>query len=131
MLRYPWVDARAALVALAADRPDQEAVQMSYVNPETGQAAQNILGFYALMLRPGQTLRLPARSPAMVFHQIEGRAEARIEDSTFTLDEADTCCAPGYTAVTLRNLSAEQPAFLFIADETPLHQKLGVFENRG
>ena len=131
MLRYPWVDARAALVALAADRPDQEAVQVSYVNPETGQAAQNILGFYALMLRPGQTLRLPARSPAMVFHQIEGRAEARIEDSTFTLNEADTCCAPGYTAVTLRNLSAEQPAFLFIADETPLHQKLGVFENRG
>lgn len=131
MLRYPWVDARAALVALAADRPNQEAVQVSYVNPETGQAAQNILGFYALMLRPGQTLRLPARSPAMVFHQIEGRAEARIEDSTFTLNEADTCCAPGYTAVTLRNLSAEQPAFLFIADETPLHQKLGVFENRG
>jgi len=131
MLRYPWVDARAALVALAADRPDQEAVQVSYVNPETGQDAQNILGFYALMLRPGQTLRLPARSPAMVFHQIEGRAEARIEDSTFTLDEADTCCAPGYTAVTLRNLSSEQPAFLFIADETPLHQKLGVFENRG
>jgi len=131
MLRYPWVDARAALVALAADRPDQEAVQVSYVNPETGQDAQNILGFYALMLRPGQTLRLPARSPAMVFHQIEGRAEARIEDSTFTLNEADTCCAPGYTAVTLRNLSSEQPAFLFIADETPLHQKLGVFENRG
>lgn len=131
MLRYPWVDARAALVALAADRPDQEAVQVSYVNPETGQDAQNILGFYALMLRPGQTLRLPARSPAMVFHQIEGRAEARIEDSTFALDEADTCCAPGYTAVTLRNLSSEQPAFLFIADETPLHQKLGVFENRG
>jgi len=131
MLRYPWVDARAALVALAADRPEQEAVQVSYVNPETGQDAQNILGFYALMLRPGQTLRLPARSPAMVFHQIEGRAEARIEDSTFTLNEADTCCAPGYTAVTLRNLSSEQPAFLFIADETPLHQKLGVFENRG
>ncbi len=131
MLRYPWVDARAALVALAADRPEQEAVQVSYVNPETGQDAQNILGFYALMLRPGQTLRLPARSPAMVFHQIEGRAEARIEDSTFTLDEADTCCAPGYTAVTLRNLSSERPAFLFIADETPLHQKLGVFENRG
>jgi gentisate 1,2-dioxygenase len=23
------------------------------------------------------------------------------------------------------------PAFLFIADETPLHRKLGVFENRG
>jgi gentisate 1,2-dioxygenase len=30
-----------------------------------------------------------------------------------------------------RNLSASEPAFIFIADETPLHQKPGVFDNRG
>ena len=34
-------------------------------------------------------------------------------------------------AVTLRNLCADAPAFPFIADESPLHRKLGVFENRG
>ncbi len=134
MLRYPWVDARAALLALAEDQPALDAVQITYVNPETGEDAENILGFYALMLRPGQTLRLPARSPAVVFHQIEGRAEVYIETQpqaqTFTLEEADTCCAPGYTAVTLRNLSADQPAFLFLADESPLHRKLGVYEER-
>lgn len=130
MLRYPWAEARAALVALAADRPDQDAVQVSYVNPETGGEVQNILGFYALMLRPGQTLRLPARSPASVFHLIEGGAEAEIDTDRFTLAEADTCCAPGYTAVTLRNRHADRPAFLFLADETPLHKKLGVFETR-
>lgn len=131
MLRYPWVEAKAALQSLADDQPGLEAVQITYVNPETGDDAQNILGFYALMLRPGQTLRLPVRSPAVVFHQIEGRAEARIADATFTLNEADTCCAPGYTEVTLRNLSTDQPAFFFMADESPLHRKLGVFENRG
>jgi gentisate 1,2-dioxygenase len=131
MLRYPWADARAALLALAADRPPLEAVQLTYANPETGADAQNILGYYALMLRPGQTLRIPARSPAMVFHQVEGRARVDIADQVFTLESADTCCAPGYTAVTLHNLSAGQPAFLFIADESPLHRKLGVFETRG
>ena len=130
MLRYPWAEARAALESLAADQAELEAVQLTYANPETGGHAENILGFYALMLRPGQTLRLPARSPAMVFHVIEGGAQVQIEDQAFTLDTADTCCAPGYTAVTLNNPSAK-PAFLFIADETPLHQKLGVFENRG
>ena len=57
MLRYPWVEARAALEALAADQPGVAAVQVTYVNPETGGDAQNILGYYALMLRPGQTLR--------------------------------------------------------------------------
>ena len=131
MLRYPWLEARAALLVLAEDRPAQQAVQLTYANPETGGHAENILGFYALMLRPGQTLQLPVRSPAMVFHVIEGAAQVEIEEQQFTLAEADTCCAPGYTPVTLRNASASQPAFIFIADETPLHQKLGVFEVRG
>ncbi|OGB08618.1 MAG: cupin [Burkholderiales bacterium RIFCSPHIGHO2_12_FULL_69_20] len=130
MLRYPWAQARAALEALAADRPDLGAVQITYVNPETGGDAQNILGFYALMLRPGQTLQLPARSPASVFHLIEGAVEVAIEAQRFTLAEADTCCAPGYTPITLRNGSATAPSFVFIADEAPLHRKLGVYEVR-
>lgn len=131
MLRYAWTDAKAALQAMSVDNPAQESIQVTYVNPETGEDAENILGFYAMMLRPGQTLRLPARSPAQVFHVIEGSMQAQIVDNTFTLVEADTCCAPGYEAVTLKNLSADKPAFLFIADESPLHRKLGVYENRG
>jgi gentisate 1,2-dioxygenase len=131
MLRYPWVEARAALLALAENQPDLPSVQITYTNPETGGDAQNILGFYAQMLRPGQSLRLPARSPAMVFHLIEGAAEVQIDEQRFTLAEADTCCSPGYTAVTLTNRSADTPSFLFIADESPLHKKLGVYENRG
>jgi gentisate 1,2-dioxygenase len=54
----------------------------------------------------------------------------QVEDQCFSLADADTCCAPGYSAVTLANRSATAPAFLFIADETPLHRKLGVFEIR-
>jgi gentisate 1,2-dioxygenase len=131
MLRYPWAEARAALLALAENQTDLATVQVTYVNPETGHDAQNILGYYAQMLRPGQTLKLPVRSPAMVFHLIEGAAEVNVEDQKFTLAEADTCCAPGYAAITLRNDSRTEPAILFIADETPLHRKLGVFENRG
>ena len=130
MLRYPWADARAALESLAADQPGLDAVQLTYANPETGGHAENILGFYALMLRPGQTLKLPVRSPASVFHVIEGSAAVQVEDQRFALAEADTCCAPGWCAVTLANASPDTPAFLFIADETPLHQKLGVFETR-
>ena len=57
--------------------------------------------------------------------------EVLVEDQRFMLSEADTCCAPGYTETRLRNRSVDAPAFLFIADETPLHRKLGVFENRG
>lgn len=131
MLRYPWADTRAALLALAEDEPSQACVQITYVNPQTGGDAENILGFYALMLRPGQSLRLPARSPAQVFHVIEGQIEASIVDKTFRLGEADTCCAPGYEVVMLKNLRTDQPSFVFVADESPLHRKLGVYENRG
>ena len=131
MLRYPWQEARAALLALAEDQPALDAVQLAYVNPETAGPALNVLGFGALMLRPGQTLRLPARSPASVFHLIEGAATMQVEAQTFALATADTACAPGYTAVTLKNASGSAPAFVFIADETPLHQKLGVYEVRG
>lgn len=130
MLRYPWAAARAALESLADDRPDLESIQVTYANPETGADAENILGFYALMLRPGQRLVLPARSPAIVLHLIEGGATAQIEQDRFDLAEADTCCAPGYTPVTLVNTSNDRPAFFFIADEAPLHRKLGVYETR-
>ncbi|MFM2119513.1 MAG: hypothetical protein RL722_981 [Pseudomonadota bacterium] len=131
LLRYPWADTRAALLGLAADQPAQEAVQVTYINPETGLDAENVLGFHALMLRPGQTLTLPARSPAMVFHLIEGGVDVAVEGQAYTLAEADTCCVPGYVPVTLANRRAEAPSFVFIADESPLHHKLGVYEVRG
>ncbi len=131
MLRYPWVDVRRALESLAQAQPDTECVQVRYVNPETGADCQNVLGYSALMLRPGQALRLPARSPAAVFHLIEGAADVQVGTQGFSLAEADTCCAPGFTPALLTNRSARAPAFVFIADETPLHRKLGVLETRG
>ena len=131
MLRYPWADVRAALLTMAASQSALEAVQVAYVNPETGADALKILGFSALMLRPSETLKLPVRSCASVFHQIEGAATVQIASTHFALGEADTCCAPGYTAITLCNPSASAPAFVFVADDAPLQKKLGVFEVRG
>jgi gentisate 1,2-dioxygenase len=63
-------------------------VQVTYANPETGTDAQNILGYYAMMLRPGQALTLPQRSPAMVFHLIEGAAGVQVDTEKFSLSEA-------------------------------------------
>ncbi|WP_077036391.1 cupin domain-containing protein [Pelomonas sp. KK5] len=130
MLRYRWADTRAALEALAARRAGGEPLMVRYVNPETGADAQAILGYGALMLRPGEVLDLPARSPAAVYHLIEGAAELSAGAQRHALAEADTSAVPGYTPVRLANPSPDRPAFLFIADETPLHRKLGVYEER-
>ncbi len=132
ILRFAWTDVKAALINLAHDAAQVECVQVTYINALNGHDAENILGYYALMLRPGQTLRMPARSPACVFHVIEGQGmELRFEDKVFVLKDADTACVPGYGAVTLKNLSAEQACFVFMTDESPLHRKLGVYENWG
>lgn len=130
VLRYPWSEARAALLALADELGADETAQLEYVNPETGAQAQNILGFYALLLRPAQTLRLPVRSPACVFHLVEGAAEVRVAAQSFVLAEADTCIAPGFSEVVLHNRASDRSAFLFLADEAPLQRKLGVYESR-
>jgi gentisate 1,2-dioxygenase len=129
MYRYPWTHVRQTLENMAQVQPQVEMVSVTYVNPETGDDAENILGFYAMMLRPNQTIQLPVRSPSIVFHVIEGACDIQVETTNYPLQQADTCCAPGYTPVTLKN-TLNQPTFLFMTDETPLHRKLGVFENR-
>ena len=58
-------------------------------------------------------------------------ATATVDDALRCSRGCDTCCAPGYTEVTLRNTAPDAPSFLFLADESPLHRKLGVYENRG
>ena len=82
------------------------------------------------MLRPDQTLRMPARSPTMTFHLIEGGATVQIGARQLTLAVADTCCAPGYTAATLTNLPASTLVFLFLADKSTLQRRLSVYEIR-
>ena len=131
VLRFAWSDVKEALNHLANDAANVECVQVTYINALNGQDVENILGYYALMLRPGQTLRLPARSPACVFHVIEGGFELKTDDKVFTLNEADTACVPGYGAVVLKNLNATHPCYVFMTDESPLHRKLGVYENWG
>ena len=79
----------------------------------------------------GAGMGLPVRSPACVFHLIEGAAEVRVAAQRFTLAEADTCIAPGFSEVVLHNPAADRSAFLFLADESPLQRKLGVYESRG
>ncbi len=130
LLRYPWAQTRAALLALAQELPADAAARLDYVNPATGESAQNILGYQALMLRPGQVLALPPRSPAAVFHLVDGAVQLALPGQRFELAAADTACVPGYTACRLANASRSQPAFLFMADESPLHRKLGLYEER-
>ena len=86
--------------------------------------------FFTLLLVVGNTMAQSVRErvPELAVLKTLGFSDGSVLG--FVLAEADTCCAPGYTTLSLRNRSADTPAFLFIADEAPLHRKLGVFESR-
>jgi gentisate 1,2-dioxygenase len=131
-LRYPWSKTRACLVEMAADHSDG-LLSISYVNPETGRSIFPSIGFGAIMLRPGETQTLPKRTTPVIFHVLEGEGSMAVEGHPSSdgdpqgFVEKDTLSAPGYTDITLKNLSSSEPLFIMTADESPLHEYLGIF----
>jgi gentisate 1,2-dioxygenase len=128
MLRFPWSRVREALLDLASVTAAADAVHLAYVNPETGRECMPTLGFSALMLRPGEELRMRRRSASAVLHVVDGSASAFVDDSRHALEPADTLACPTHAEVVLANASASHPAFLFMVDDAPLQRKLGFFE---
>ncbi len=128
LLRFPWRDVRESLEALASVTPRNEMVHLAYVNPETGQECLPILGFSAMMLRPGETARPVRRSASAVLHAIEGSGETEIDGVTLAWGEADTMAVPTHAEVTIANASSKVPAFLFMVDDAPMQRKLGYYE---
>jgi gentisate 1,2-dioxygenase len=130
LLRYEWRRTREALQAFASRCKPGEPVQLAYVNPETGGDCLNTLAFSALLLRPREEVTLPRDSAARVFHSVEGSGDAQVNDTAIAFEHADTFCAPGLASVRLANRSQKAPAYLVMADESPLQRKLGVYEQR-
>jgi gentisate 1,2-dioxygenase len=128
LLRFPWHEVRQTLTGLAGVTPKGEPVHVAYVNPETGRECMATLGFSALMLRPGEELRLRRRSPSAVFHVVEGSGTATVDGQAMAFGESDTFAAPTHAEIRLANASGKTPAFVFIVDDAPLHRKLGFYE---
>jgi len=128
LLRYPWKEVREALTALAGVTPKGELVQLAYVNPETGRECMPVLGFSAIMLRPGETIATPRRSASAVLHVVEGEGEAEVDGVTLNFSDSDTLAIPTYAKVLLANRKTKSPAFLFQIDDAPLQRKCGFYE---
>jgi len=128
LMRYPWREVQDALEALAQVTPRRELVQLAYVNPETGRECMPVLGFSAIMLRPGETIAVPRRSASAVVHVIQGEGEAEVDGATLGFADSDTVAVPTYAKVLLANRSSKAPTFLFQIDDAPLQRKCGFYE---
>ncbi len=127
LIRYPWRDVREALVAMSGVVDRNSMVQLAYINPETGAECMPILGFSAMMLRPGETARPIRRSSSAVLHCIEGQGEALIDGETIRFAESDTFATPTHAEIEILNRTSK-PAFLFQVDDAPMQRKLGFYE---
>tara|TARA_R110001599_G_scaffold183999_1_gene377450 strand:+ start:1879 stop:2922 length:1044 start_codon:yes stop_codon:yes gene_type:complete len=130
MRRYPWTDTRDALMALSKQLDREKPVHLAYINPLTGEECLPFLGFSALMLRPGESLRLPRRSCSQVLHVVEGSGVIDVNGSSYSWEQADVTAAPAHARITLQNSSSTHPAFLFLVDDAPLHRKLKIYMER-
>jgi gentisate 1,2-dioxygenase len=128
LLRYPWADVRQALEAMSVEAGRNEAVQLAYVNPETGRECMPVLGFSAIMLRPGEELAPPRCSASTGFLAVGGNGQAEIDGVTVTWEEDDVFVAPTHARICLRNGSSKKPAFLIQIDDAPMQRKLGFYE---
>jgi gentisate 1,2-dioxygenase len=128
MLRFPWREARSALVDLAAATPKGAAVHLAYVNPLTGAECLPTLGCSALMLRPGEERTLVRRSASAVLHAIEGYGAIDVDGSAFEWQEHDVVAVPTHAHVRVQNRSARAPAFVFVIDDAPLQRKLEIYQ---
>jgi gentisate 1,2-dioxygenase len=126
--RFPWKETRAALLDLATVTDSGEIVQLAYVNPETGLECLPVLGFSAIMLRPGEAIRPARRSASAVLHVVEGAGQARIDGVTLDWSGQDTIAVPTHARVEIVNRSTKTPSFLFQVDDAPMQRKLGFFE---
>jgi gentisate 1,2-dioxygenase len=126
MMRYPWARVEAALREMAR-YGGAEAVELDYVNPETGEPVLPTLGFTALMIRPGETVAPPLRSSSAVFHAIRGSGVTRVDGKEHRWGPKDTFSAPVFSRIEHR---AEDEAFLIRVHDGPLQEKLGFYEER-
>ncbi len=128
MMRFPWARTEAALRHLA-EHNGGEAIELDYVNPETGQSCLPTMGFTAMMLRAGETRRPPQRSASAVYHVVSGRGSTMINGATHHWGPKDTFSAPVFAAIEHTSAS-DSPAFLVRIHDTPLQEKLGYYEER-
>jgi len=127
MMRFPWDRTEAALRELAVYGGD-DAVEVDFVNPETGESAMPVMGFTALMIRPGETVKPPLRSSSAIFHVIKGTGKTNIDGDTMNWTNKDTFSVPVFSKI--EHSAGDEPAFLIYAHDTPLQEKLGYYEER-
>lgn len=127
LLRFPWDATESALREMAA-YAGREIVALDYVNPETGDDPFPTIGFTAMMLRAGESVRPQVKSSSAIFHVVSGQGESIVNGKAFRWSEKDTFTAPVFAEVEHRAIEGE--AFVIEVHDRPMQRRLGYYEER-
>lgn len=130
ILRFPWRATRDALLRLRGALEPGEAVELDYINPETGESCLPIMGFTAMLLPPGRARLSPLRSSSALFHVVEGTGRSRVDGASFAWEPGDTFSAASFARIEHEAAKGDKPAFLIRIDDEPMQRKLGFFAER-
>lgn len=127
MMRFPWKRTEQALREYAR-HGDNGIVELDYINPETGASCLPTLGFTAMMLRQGKSVKPVRRSASAVFHVIAGKGHSTINGKRHDWSAKDVISAPVFAAID--HVAEGDDAFLIRIHDAPLQEKLGFYEER-
>ena len=127
LMRFPWTNTQSVLEGMA-QYAGSDAVEVDYINPETGEDVLPTMGFTALMLRPGERVSPPLRSSSAVYHVISGTGQTRINGETFEWTAKDTFSAPVFAEID--HMGGTETSFLIQVHDRPIQDKLGYYEER-
>jgi gentisate 1,2-dioxygenase len=127
ILRFTWERTRQALEALKPQRKPGASVELAYVNPLTGARCLTTLGFTAMLLPAGETIKPRVRSASAVFHAVEGEGVSSVNGKEFAWEAGDTFSMAPFSSV---EHLATSTGFLIRVDDEPLQRAIGYYEER-
>ncbi|MGL4324067.1 MAG: cupin domain-containing protein [Beijerinckiaceae bacterium] len=128
MMRFPWQRTEEALRHYA-EHTGSGAVELDYVNPETGESCLPTMGFTAMMLRSGQAEKPVLRSSSAVFHVISGSGYSLVNGKRLDWSAKSTFSAPVFARIE-HHAEGGTPAFMIRIHDAPLQERLGYYEER-
>ncbi len=131
VMRYPWGEAQAALVALrdseTGDDP-YDGLSLMYVNPVDRGPTLPTIAWHVQMLRPGQRTRAHRHNSTAFYYAFEGNGAITIEGEQIEWGPGDLFVVPPWTWHSHRNQSSSDECILFSIDDWPALTSLGFYK---
>ena len=121
-MRFPWADIETRLRAQAAsgEADPFDGCTVPYSDPETGGPTLPTMSCQAHMLGPGEETARHRHTASAIYFVVRGTGKTVVGDTELAWSRHDTFCIPNWSWHHHVNRDAEEDAFLFSIDDSPL-----------